>query len=199
LIIKKPYSYIIGYFQSYVWPSKSINKNFFKDMHLIKSNSEFEYYRELSKVEKPLVVHIRLGDYLVQKSFGILSKDYYNDAIESLWCLNKYEKIWVFSNEPDQVKSYIPVHLRASSRTIDLNLGDSATTLQLMRYGHGYVLSNSTFGWWGAFLSVNSDVDVVVPKPWFKVAVDPNQIIPANWSRMSGWPIRNTTKDRNQK
>ena len=165
-------------------------------MQLIENNSDFEYYRELSKVEKPLVVHIRLGDYLAQKSFGIPSKDYYQEAIESLWSTNKYEKIWIFSNEPDKVKSYIPGHLSAACRTIDLNLNDAAATLQLMRYGHGYVLSNSTFGWWGAFLSINGDVDVVVPKPWFKVAVDPDQIIPANWSRMSGWPIHNTTKGR---
>jgi hypothetical protein len=90
LIIKKPYSYLIGYFQSYVWPSNPINKNFFKDMQLIKSNSDFDYYRELSKVEKPLVVHIRLGDYLAQKSFGILSKNYFHDAIESLWNSSNY-------------------------------------------------------------------------------------------------------------
>lgn len=197
LNIKEPHSFIIGYFQSYVWPSNPINKNFFKDMHLTKSNSEFEYYRELSKVEIPLVVHIRLGDYLAQKSFGILSKDYFHNAIESLWGLNKYKKIWIFSNEPDKVKSYIPGHLTASCRIIDLNLEDAAATLQLMRYGHGYVLSNSTFGWWGAFLSVYGDVDVVVPKPWFKEAVDPDQIIPAHWSRISGWPIHNMTQDSN--
>ena len=35
LIIKKAHSYLIGYFQSYVWPSKPVNKNFFKDMQLI--------------------------------------------------------------------------------------------------------------------------------------------------------------------
>lgn len=196
LIIKKPHSYLIGYFQSYVWPSKPINKNFFKDMQLIKSSSEFDYYRELSKVDKPLVVHIRLGDYLAQKSFGILSQNYFHKAIESLWNVNKYQKIWIFSNEPDKVKSYVPSHLSASCRIIDLNLSDAAATLQLMRYGYGYVLSNSTFGWWGAFLSINGDVDVVVPEPWFRIAVDPDRIIPTNWSRMSGWPIHNTPQDR---
>ena len=189
LIIKKPHSYLIGYFQSYVWPSRPINKNFFKDMQLTKSNSEFEYYRELSKVEKPLVVHIRLGDYLAQKSFGILSKDYYHDAIESLWDPNKYEKIWIFSNEPDKVKSYIPGHLSASCRTIDLNLNDAAATLQLMRYGHGYVLSNSTFGWWGAWLGetkANNKV-VVAPEIWFgpgHTSFNPKDIIPDRWLKL---------------
>lgn len=196
LVIRKSYSYLIGYFQSYVWPSKPINKNFFKNIQLMHSKSEFEYYLELSKVEKPLIVHIRLGDYVSQKSFGILSEDYYHEAIESLWGTNKYGRIWIFSNEPSKVKSYLPSHLTASYRTIDLEFNDAVSTLQVMRYGHGYVLSNSTFGWWGAFLSINGDVDVVVPKPWFKVAIDPDRIIPANWSRMKGWPIHNKLDGR---
>ena len=189
VIIKKPYSYLIGYFQSYVWPSRLINKAFFKDIRLINGNSEFEYYRELSKVEKPLIVHIRLGDYLVQKSFGLLSKDYYHEAIESLWNTNKYGKIWIFSNEPDKVKSYIPIYLTASCRNIDLDLDDAATTLQLMRYGHGYVLSNSTFGWWGAFLTINGGASVIAPTPWFRLANDPDQIVPLKWSRIDGWKV----------
>lgn len=189
LIIKKPYSYIIGYFQTYVWPSRLINKAFFKDIWLIDSNSEFEYYRELSKVEKPLIVHIRLGDYLVQKSFGLLSKDYYHRAIESLWNTNKYGKIWIFSNEPDKVKSYVPIYLTASCRNIDFDLDDAATTLQLMRYGHGYVLSNSTFGWWGAFLTINDGSSVITPRPWFRLANDPDQIVPLEWSRIDGWQV----------
>jgi hypothetical protein len=187
LIIKKPYSYLIGYFQSYVWPSKPINKTFFKDIKLIKSTSEFKYYFELSKVEKPLIVHIRLGDYLVQKSFGLLSKDYYHQALESLWSTNKYEKIWIFSNEPDKAKSYIPNHLIASCRSIDLDLNDATATLQLMRYGYGYVLSNSTFGWWGAFLTINVGANVIAPTPWFRLADDPDQIVPLEWFRMDGW------------
>ena len=189
LIIKKPYSYLIGYFQSYVWPSRLINKAFFKDIRLMTSNSEFEYYRELSKVEKPLIVHIRLGDYLVQKSFGLLSKDYYHEAIESLWNTNKYGKIWIFSNEPDKVKSYIPINLTASCRNIDLDLDDAAATLLLIRYGHGYVLSNSTFGWWGAFLTINGGASVIAPMPWFRLANDPDQIVPLKWSRIDGWKV----------
>jgi hypothetical protein len=75
------------------------------------------------------------------------------------------------------------------SRCINLDLDDAATTLQLMRFGYGYVLSNSTFGWWGAFLSENGGESVITPNPWFRYANDPDQIIPLKWSRMDGWPV----------
>ena len=189
LIIKNPNSYLIGYFQSYVWPSDPINQTFFEDVQLVKKNSKFDYYCELSKIERPLIVHIRLGDYLGQKSFGLISKEYYHESIKSLWSTNLYDKIWIFSNEPDKVKPYIPSSLAVSIRIIDLDLNDAAATLQLMRYGHGYVLSNSTFGWWGAFLTVNRGARVIAPKPWFKLLDDPNQIIPFNWSIRDGWKI----------
>ena len=182
-------SYVIGYFQSYIWPSDSININFFRDLQLVENTSEFEFLRELSNTEMPLIVHIRLGDYLVQKSFGMLSRDYYQKAIDSLWNTKKYKKIWIFSNDPSLTDSYIPSHLIEMCRRIDLDLDDAATTLQLMRFGYGYVLSNSTFGWWGAFLSVNGRENVIVPNPWFRYANDPDQIIPLKWSRMDGWPV----------
>lgn len=189
--VGNPYSYIIGYFQTYVWPSNSANTDFFKDLNLVKKTPEFELMCELSRSEIPLIVHIRLGDYFNQNSFGLLSKDYFHKAIESQWKTKKYKKLWIFSNEPDLVESYIPPHLIGISRCINLDLNDAATTLQLFRFGYGYVLSNSTFGWWGAFLTLNEGVDVVVPKPWFRFAKDPNHIIPSNWLRMNGWSAEN--------
>lgn len=188
-IVSNPYSYTIGYFQSSIWPLDSINIEFFRDLELFRSTPEFEYLRDLSITEKPLVVHIRLGDYLAQKSFGLLTKDYYKKAIETLWSTKKYRKIWIFSNEPSLTESYIPSHLIEMSRRIDLDLDDAATTLQLMRFGYGYVLSNSTFGWWGAFLSANGAENVIAPNPWFRYANDPDQIIPLKWSRMDGWLV----------
>jgi hypothetical protein len=56
-------------------------------------------------------------------------------------------------------------------------------TLEKMRLGAGYVLANSTLGWWGAYLSYNSNAQVISPNPWFKKLVEPNNLIPHNWIR----------------
>ena len=39
--------------------------------------------------------------------------------------------------------------------------------LWIMTLCHDFVLSNSTFGWWGAYLSRQPDKTVVAPSVWF--------------------------------
>ena len=57
-------------------------------------------------------------------------------------------------------------------------------TLQAMRLGCAYVIANSTFSWWAAYLSLNPSVEVVAPSPWFMVMEDPKELIPPNWEQI---------------
>jgi hypothetical protein len=52
-----------------------------------------------------------------------------------------------------------------------------------LTYGESLIISNSTFGWWGAFLS-GAKV-VMVPDPWFRKIKEPNTLIPQNWIRIN--------------
>jgi hypothetical protein len=53
-----------------------------------------------------------------------------------------------------------------------------------MRLGHGFVIANSSFSFWGAMLANRSeDIDVVAPEPWFSGMPEPRDLIPPNWLR----------------
>ena len=60
-----------------------------------------------------------------------------------------------------------------------------ATYLQLMKSCKHFILPNSTFGWWAAFLSESKNKAVVVPKPWFNDSkINTSDLIPAGWETL---------------
>jgi hypothetical protein len=150
----------------------------------LESPSVIEEFRLLSIIERPLVVHVRLGDYLDQSEFGIPSVDYYNAAIEKLLATQKYSKIWVFSDDLEGAKLRLSLDYGVGIRFVRSDEYSSAVTLEIMRLGNGYVIANSTFGWWAAVLSKNNNAEIVAPDPWFSRIKEPVNLIPNHWTRI---------------
>jgi hypothetical protein len=179
---------VIGYFQTYYWPTLEKIKDELMNLELVQPSDQFEKYQQLAEIEKPLVVHIRLGDYLNETSFGIPSLKYYQTAITELFDPNTHKKIWVFTNDQCGAERIFPKEFINQVRWIP-NVADSAAeTLEVMRLGNDYVIGNSTYSWWGAFLSKNEKASVIAPLPWFKDSMEPNLLCPPNWKRIKAWP-----------
>ena len=176
--------FLYGYFQSYYWASESETFKKLMELEPKKIGHELTSLISLAKIQKPLIVHVRLGDYLLEESFGIPSIDFYDKAISKIIRLTKSKYIWVFSDSIDSAKSYIPERFHSKITWMNEIDNSSAHTLQAMRLGSGYVIANSTFSWWAAFLRQNQFAPVIAPTPWFRNADDPALIIPPTWIRI---------------
>ena len=148
---------------------------------------DFHRLLDLALREKPTIVHIRLGDYRNEPRFGVLSENYYANAFAELG-ISQEDNVWIFSNEPELVKaSYLHILCGSVSIIEDQRLSP-AELLELMRYGHKYVIGNSTLSWWAARLSFNPQAPVIAPKPWFKCLPEPFELVPTDWLRLeSEW------------
>ena len=175
--------YLIGYFQTFKFASDPYVKNFMKSLSL--SSDVIESYKQLALLETPLIVHIRLGDYSSELKFGVLSAKYYENAISSMIASYNFGKIWVFSDEIDNARSFIPKAFHPLYRWMDDKKESSVVVLEKMRLGSGYIIGNSTFSWWGAFLSHAPNPPTIAPDPWFIGEVDPNDLIPIDWKVIS--------------
>lgn len=173
--------FIIGYYQSYVWLTNPSVKKMFLNIKFLNEGKELQNFIKRAVVENPLVIHIRLGDYRSDSNLGHLSKEYYLSNLNQEWNSQVYKKIWVFSNEINLAKELIPSYLIPNCVWVDDEVKNSATIFQIMRLGRGYILSNSTFGWWAASLSNNLNPKIIVPKPWFKNQQSPTRLIPEKW------------------
>lgn len=175
----------IGYFQS----SKYLkNREVLEKIKRIKPKSEsfaLEELRLLSQIEKPLVVHVRLGDYKQETTIGMLDEGYYSRALKLAWDEIARNKIWVFSDEIELARRFIPVEYHKVVRWIQDVDNSPALTFEAMRLGHAFVIANSTFSWWAAALARNNSPEIYCPKPWYVGQNSPEEIIPDNWHTIS--------------
>jgi hypothetical protein len=176
---------IIGYFQTEIVAQKvrGIKDFLFQGV----CEDLYQEYWKLSQEEQPLLVHVRLGDYLAESDFGILSSKYYESSIKHLWESGNFKKIWLFSDQPEDAILRIPKDLREKTKLIESENLESAETLRIMTVCKGFVIANSTFSWWAAYLRSDANSPVVAPKPWFQGLPDPENLIPDRWSRFVGF------------
>jgi len=174
-----------GYFQTYIYASDSLVFDKLKSINLHQVSLKYlEMIAEIKK-EKPFLLHVRLTDYTSERSFGIPSVDYYQNALGQLLQNDLSKSVWVISDDVNAAKEYLGNILhRYEIRYFDeANLSD-LEVWNLMREFSGYVLSNSSFAWWAAYLRRDSKAKIYAPEPWFHGMGSPNQLLPEDWVRV---------------
>jgi hypothetical protein len=187
LTLKSKTTFLTGYFQSYIWPSETEIFKILMNLYLKAPSPEFKVLENNAKELQPVILHVRLGDYKNETSFGIPNQNYYSIAVKKMFETYPDMVIWVFSNELDLARSYLPSQYSDRYQFIDDSLLTPAEILELMRNGRGYIIGNSTFSWWSAFLGYESNALVICPDPWFQIQESPLEIIPPHWHRIGAW------------
>jgi len=177
--------FLIGYFQNAKWIEGS-REILLSLLNLCNPSIVFSEIKK-TETENILVIHIRRGDYRNEVNFGLIHSNYYLNAFKYLEGRVKISQIWLFSDEPSEALSLLRplIPVIYPIKLIPNETLSSAETLQLMRCGTNFIIGNSTFGWWGAFMSNYPLPVVVAPNPWFKTQGFANPIYPNSWIRMN--------------
>jgi hypothetical protein len=178
----------IGYFQTFMYASNPRVFKILKASRPIQIGVELQKYLKLAAQSRPIIVHIRLGDYLLEPNFGILPPSYFLAGISLLREKLPNNPIWIFSDDVSQAIRYFQDEELGQVVWIPDVDGDPVSTLELMKNGSGYVISNSTYSWWAAFLRSDPEARVVAPSPWFKVGGTPDSLLPDSWVLLNPWP-----------
>jgi len=163
----------IGYFQSHrIHPSVSeLLTNAFNKFELKHSRPEGN--------SSEVLIHVRLGDYRSEPTFGVLNSKYFSSALKLLEKKRPISKISIFSDDPVDAFKAIPSNYFDQIKVEELAGEPPLITLCRMRGYESYVLANSTFSWWAAYTSTPKNV--FVPYPWFITGDSPVELIPKSW------------------
>jgi hypothetical protein len=181
--------YLDGYWQS--------EKYFFDIADII--SKEFSFVNPPSIINQELIgkikgcnsvsVHIRRGDYVSNpktlETHGVLGAEYYRKSLNLIKEKVKKPEIFVFSDDISWAKENLMVDLPLhfiEHNNAEKNYED----LRLMNNCKHHIIANSSFSWWGAWLSNNKNNVVISPRKWFSdTAMNNRQTnVPDNWIKI---------------
>jgi hypothetical protein len=165
--------FIEGYFQSYKYFTNNKTAIFRPESLFARFslaplyNAYFNAIMESSAVS----VHVRRVQYNHE-----LSMTYYDEAITMLRTKVAIPKFFIFSDNLDWCRE----HFTGSDICfVAVTVPDEIQELYLMTQCKHHIIANSSFSWWGAWLSPNDEKVVVAPKAT-QIGV-PNEFYPSEW------------------
>ncbi len=180
-----PDTYVDGFFQSpkyFIGFEDVIKKDF-----TLKNPPSFNIQNLANEIgnTNSLCIHVRRGDYVGNKYHEVVDNEYYKKGIEYISSKTVIEKIHVFSDDIDWCRENLAFKIPAMFVDDGYAGSKGEGHMFLMSQCHYFIIANSSFSWWGAWLSNYENKIVVCPKQWFTDAsIDTNDLMPKDWIRM---------------
>ncbi|WP_026504968.1 alpha-1,2-fucosyltransferase [Butyrivibrio sp. NC3005] len=168
-------AYLIGYYQSEKYfQSKEVRSllrskiwDACNGFLLTDTNKK---YRKMIEESESVSLHVRRGDYLLpgicETYQGICDDDYYKKSFEYISSRKENALFFIFSNDIEWCRKHYGDNQNVVFVEADGNHAD-ISELFLMALCHNHILANSSFSWWGAWLSKDKEKSITIaPKKW---------------------------------
>ncbi len=134
---------------------------------------------------KAVTLHVRRGDYVTNAKarcvFSECGPDYYQRALD---LIPDASPVFVFSDDIAWCRLHLPRD-REFIFVGEQGTRDAVADLWLMTQASHHIIANSTFSWWGAWLSENRDGRKIAPEQWFCEQNDrARDLVPQEWIRV---------------
>ena len=173
LLSERRARYVDGYFANYKYFSMAeeiVKKKLIFKINLENKNLQFE--RQIMLAETSVAIHIRRGDF-IGSVHEVLTVDYFQRAIEVLMeeISARNPHFFIFSNDMQWVKDNLDIHYPVTY--VEGNNNDNGGfDMYLMSKCKHFIISNSYFGFWSAWLNSSKDKVVIAPDKWLNEQVE---------------------------
>lgn len=168
------------------WQSEKYFLNCKEEIKLVfalKEREIFEKHHLFQEITQnnSTCIHVRRGDYLNKKNIklhGIVKEHYYSKAIEYVQSIQSNPVFYCFSDDIKLAKEVLK-EIRTKINYVERS-ENPLCDFGLMQQCKHFIIANSTFSWWAAWLSKNTQKNVIAPKAWFVKTENPD-IYPTDW------------------
>lgn len=160
-----------GYFQSetYFQEFKDDIRGLFEAPAV--SRETRAWAKRIKESEDHICIQVRRGDYVTDsktaKFHGLTQREHFIRAIEKFQETEMVKGVFVFSDDPDWCEANIDLGVPATTVRISGAEHDAVSNLFALSRGKRFAISNSSFGWWGAWLSGQPGTSIAAPSRWF--------------------------------
>ena len=160
--------YFIGYFQSYKY-FHHIQPLLQEELVLKEPIDECarEIYTNI-QLTNSVCLHIRKGDYVNHSYHNTLDFSYYNKSISYIKEVIGDITIFIFSDDINWCKANFITDVQHIFVGNDIAGKGERNHFELMRSCKHFIIANSSFSWWAAYLAIYKHKVVVAPRKWFK-------------------------------
>lgn len=157
--------YFEGYWQNPHLYTPELVEEFRKGFHIKPElyTEEFLKLRDLIRGCNAVALHVRRGDYLLHPSHLVLPLRYYQNALMHMDALKKDIQVFVFSDDIEWCTDNF-------AGCFFVDLPEDYLEFELMRECKHFIIANSTFSWWAAYLAMNATV--ISPRKWWQHSVN---------------------------
>ena len=180
---KKRNAYLVGYWHD-VRYFKSCTDLIRKDFAMRgEHQSEFA---ELLNASESVCLNVRRTDFVeisAERDYRTeCDKDYYERAIEVILAKHKDIHIFGFSDDIDWCETNLKLQKQITWVPHSEAGVKFGRYFWLMRQCKHFIIPNSTFAWWAAWLGENPDKTVVCPKHWYHNPEHQSEgLLPEDW------------------
>ena len=131
-----------------------------------------QHWSEIIANTNSICLHVRRGDYITTDYayLGTLIGEngitYYKDAINHINSQIENPVYFIFSDDMQWVKEHINIPDKTVYYMDHNDITENYEDLRLMTECKHFIIANSTFSWWAAYLGKFADKIVIAPKKW---------------------------------
>lgn len=133
----------------------------FKENHFL--DEEQDIHQKI-KASNAICLHVRRGDYIGNKLHPVCDISYYQQAINLIAEKVENPYFFIFSDDISWCENNVSTDWQHEF----VNTGETWRDFRLMSYCKHFIIANSSFSWWAAYLGKDEDKIVISPKKWFK-------------------------------